>query len=318
MNGFGLFLFLLGSLVPAAATAAGSESGEHPGFVRIDHPEQYTRVAAVSDVHGMLDSLLKVLQGAKLIGPKREWTGGKTLLLVVGDSIDKGPDSLGVLDLWISLTPQAAAQGGRIIHLLGNHEQTFLDDPKNKKAKEFRAELKEKGIPKKAWEDLSLPRTRFLRTQPVYAQVGLWAFFHSGYFPEEGWDRAQARADAVIRKGAYDDAFLTSDESPLEAREWWKHKKERKRAEKRMEEAGIAGVVFGHQPGALGCRNTICAGDRGRLIKIDTGMLDRGPADGPGAVLIFSEPGELTGKNFPHVFSVGADGKMNPIPPESD
>ncbi len=80
------------------------------------------RVVVVGDVHGALQPLLSVLSAAELIDAEQRWTGGATHLVSVGDLIDRGAGSRAVLDLMRSLQNQAAAAGGRVHVLLGNHE----------------------------------------------------------------------------------------------------------------------------------------------------------------------------------------------------
>jgi len=116
------------------------------GVAEVDHPENFSRVVAISDVHGMWRNLYNLMLNTHLIDNQLHWRGGKTLLIVTGDSIDKGPDSLYVIDFWINLIPQARAVGGDVLVLLGNHEAEFLADPTNPHAAEFVAELKAKAF----------------------------------------------------------------------------------------------------------------------------------------------------------------------------
>jgi hypothetical protein len=100
----GLFL-AAGLLVAAAATAASSP-----------------RVVAVGDVHGDLAAFRGILADAGVVDASGEWIGGETVLVQVGDLIDRGPDMRGTLDFVMGLQPKAAQHGGRVIALLGNHE----------------------------------------------------------------------------------------------------------------------------------------------------------------------------------------------------
>ena len=56
-----------------------------------------------------------------------EWLGGNyTTLIQTGDQVDRGPDSLEVLELFDALTALAASSGGRAASLVGNHELMVL------------------------------------------------------------------------------------------------------------------------------------------------------------------------------------------------
>jgi TPR repeat protein len=80
------------------------------------------RVIAVGDVHGDYEQLVAVLRSASLIDQNANWAGGKTHLVQTGDIIDRGGHSRQVMDLLMKLQQQAAAAGGYVHVLLGNHE----------------------------------------------------------------------------------------------------------------------------------------------------------------------------------------------------
>ncbi len=80
------------------------------------------RVIAIGDVHGDYESFAAALRSAGLIDTDGNWAGGNTHLVQTGDIVDRGPDSRAVMDLLIKLQKQAAAAGGAVHCLLGNHE----------------------------------------------------------------------------------------------------------------------------------------------------------------------------------------------------
>lgn len=86
----------------------------------------HDRIVAVGDVHGSYEGLVTILREAALIDGANHWTGGNTLLVQVGDLLDRGADVRKVLDLLMSLEGQAASEGGRVVVLLGNHEAMNL------------------------------------------------------------------------------------------------------------------------------------------------------------------------------------------------
>src|SRR4051812_37676554 len=98
------FSFLAGAQKPTPTRFAILPSN-NIGVVQITNPEIYSRVVAISDVHGMWQNLFALLVTSHLIDENLNWLGGKTLMIVVGDFIDKGPDSLYVMDFLMNIIP---------------------------------------------------------------------------------------------------------------------------------------------------------------------------------------------------------------------
>ena len=70
----------------------------------------------IGDVHGQLGMLENLMA-------KIPWRPGKDALVFLGDYVDRGPDSKGVVDYVLSLT----AEYSKIHCILGNHEGMLLD-----------------------------------------------------------------------------------------------------------------------------------------------------------------------------------------------
>ncbi|MFH8339594.1 metallophosphoesterase [Streptomyces sp. AM6-12] len=96
-----------------AAPAAGPAAGPGPLYV-------------VGDVHGYLDELMAALREQGLIDEAGQWCAGTTRLWFLGDFTDRGPDGIGVIDLVMRLSAEAAAAGGYCKALMGNHELLLL------------------------------------------------------------------------------------------------------------------------------------------------------------------------------------------------
>ncbi|MBQ1091807.1 serine/threonine protein phosphatase [Streptomyces sp. B93] len=109
---------------PAPAPAAQPGTGPGPLYV-------------VGDVHGYLDELLAALREKGLIDAAGQWCAGTARLWFLGDFTDRGPDGIGVIDLVMRLSAEAAAAGGYCKALMGNHEllligaKRFGDTPVN-------------------------------------------------------------------------------------------------------------------------------------------------------------------------------------------
>lgn len=100
-------------LLPVAPQTAAGEEWQF---------DDVGRVVAVSDIHGAFESMVQTLINASVIDDRQRWIAGDTHLVVVGDLLDRGPDSRQVMDLLIILEGQADAAGGMVHVLVGNHE----------------------------------------------------------------------------------------------------------------------------------------------------------------------------------------------------
>jgi serine/threonine protein phosphatase 1 len=80
---------------------------------------QGLRVYAIGDVHGCLGELNRMLD---LIAADCRTTALKTRLIFLGDLVDRGPDSAGVLDRLLS----GELPGDQHRFLTGNHEEAML------------------------------------------------------------------------------------------------------------------------------------------------------------------------------------------------
>ncbi|CAL9465010.1 metallophosphoesterase [Streptomyces sp. enrichment culture] len=100
---------------PAQAPAPVVGQGPGPGPLYV-----------VGDVHGYLDELLAALREQGLIDGDGHWSAGNTRLWFLGDFTDRGPDGIGVIDLVMRLSAEAAAAGGYCKALMGNHELLLL------------------------------------------------------------------------------------------------------------------------------------------------------------------------------------------------
>lgn len=84
------------------------------------------RVVAISDIHGAYDAMVETLKHASVLAEDLSWSGGKTHLVIVGDILDRGPQSRAAMDLLMRLEGEAEAAGGMVHVLIGNHESMIL------------------------------------------------------------------------------------------------------------------------------------------------------------------------------------------------
>jgi hypothetical protein len=84
------------------------------------------RVVAISDIHGAYGPMVATLQNAGVLNGELGWSGGETHLVIVGDILDRGPESRAAMDLLMRVEGEAAIAGGKVHVLIGNHEAMNL------------------------------------------------------------------------------------------------------------------------------------------------------------------------------------------------
>ena len=318
------------TLTTAAAKTVAPDiiNAANPGVVEIRAPElaNYKRIIAISDVHGMYYEAWHLLLASGIIEmnavPDRQsgkdagllkwqpqWHGSGNLLVVVGDSIDKGPQSLEVLKLWYDLQQQTK-NNNRVVVLLGNHEAEYLADPLHKKSLTFHQELIGQGYKPDALANPAFvtqdgyPLGKFMRNLPLAARIGDWYFSHAGWMPDANamapgqteptarWTAFKEKATALVRAGKYaqlvtaagDEADSAASENegvfvPIlekkvdsKGKKWWKN--EIPTLEARLKSYGLYGSAFGHRPTAFGLEDAvgISAPQDYHLVKVDSGM----------------------------------------------
>jgi hypothetical protein len=108
--------------VPAALLAAFLLRAPLAGAQRGPISTGVERIVAVGDLHGAYDGFTAILQGIGLVDADLHWAGGRSHLVQIGDVLDRGPGARKIFDLIRRLEGEAAAAGGRVHMLIGNHE----------------------------------------------------------------------------------------------------------------------------------------------------------------------------------------------------
>ena len=129
----------------------------------------------MGDIHGQIDKMRAVLIEAELIDPEDRWLGGGVTLWFMGDYFDRGPDGIAAIDLIRSLQEQAAAAGGRVSALIGNHDvlilaaQRFGERPSGGPGGTFLSSWRYNGGEESDLTQLTPERAGWLRALPAMA-----------------------------------------------------------------------------------------------------------------------------------------------------
>lgn len=188
-------------------------------FAREPAPEETHRIYAVGDIHGradLLDQLLeKIVRDCLAVPVTRS-------LVFVGDYVDRGPDSRGVIERLLQPT-----EGFETHFLRGNHDQAmldFLDNPMSYRVwRRFgaAATLSSYGVEpppdndeaeiSRAHDELldNLPQAHidFLRNLASYVQIDDYHFVHAGVRPGVSLEEQSLEDMMWIR-----DEFLNCEE----------------------------------------------------------------------------------------------------------
>ena len=140
------------------------------------------RTIAIGDIHGCLAALRTLIDAVDL--------RPDDTLITLGDYIDRGPQSMGVVDLLIALAGRC-----RLIPLLGNHEEALLDALRDKEALRkwltlggadaLRSYGWVSGGPRRTLADwFPESHRQFFAGCRSYHETGAHIFLHAGYVPE--------------------------------------------------------------------------------------------------------------------------------------
>jgi serine/threonine protein phosphatase 1 len=129
---------------------------------------------ATTDLHGCLATFRHLLEHELHLQPTDE-------LYLLGDYVNKGPDSRGVLDYLMSLP----AEGYQIHCLRGNHDQELLDAAQGQQhltwasAADRQLTLASFGVARP--EDIPLHYLRWLQELPYQLDIPGFTLVHAGY-----------------------------------------------------------------------------------------------------------------------------------------
>jgi hypothetical protein len=269
------------------------------------------RVVAVGDVHGDYDRFVQVLQSAGVVNKKRNWSGGKTHLVQLGDVPDRGPHTRKVLDLLMKLEKQARKAGGRVHPLIGNHEaMNAYGDLRYTTPEEFgefrtidSEELRQEDKPlgfvehRHAWGPDG-KYGKWVRGNNAVVRIDDTLFVHGGISPKYVLTGAaaingQVRAELELPVPP-EDGILRDEDGPL----WYRGLAQEDGIEPHVDAVlqayGVKRIVIGHTP----TRSGIVKRFGGKVILADVGL--SAYYGGP-AVCVVVEKGEA--RQLPDVVS---------------
>ena len=143
-----------------------------------------SNIAALSDIHGQYDLLVRLLVNNNIIDSSLDWIFGKGHLVIVGDIFDRGDKVNEILWLVYKLEIQANNSGGQIHYLLGNHEYMILYNDLRYVNNKYILSAKLMNLKHYELYDEQTVIGRWLRSKPTIIKINNIIFTHGGISEE--------------------------------------------------------------------------------------------------------------------------------------
>jgi len=172
------------------------ENGHHSPAADRSPPKGGGLICAVGDIHGSLAKLQELVVRCKRIA-----AGAPLTFVFLGDYVDRGPDSAGVVRYLMELQ---ARQGERLMALRGNHEAILIDVCDGVCSADLwlsqggDATLRSFGVSRA--QDLPETTLNWFRSRPLSYDDGRRFFVHAGVNPRLPLDAQQQRDLIWIRE----------------------------------------------------------------------------------------------------------------------
>lgn len=244
------------------------------------------RMVALGDLHGDVRALAAALRVAKAVDDAGRWIGGDLVVVQTGDVLDRGDDEQEIIDWLERLEGEAAAAGGALVWLLGNHElMNAAGDLRYVTDAGFRDFADVAGLPLERFADVPErmrarvaafapalgPYARILSGQDTVVILGDTVFSHAGV--TEAWAGLLAEINRESRcflaSGSRElPRALTDPSSPVWTRDWGGAGVDCAALDRALAAVGAKRMVVGHttQPSGI---SSMCGE---RLWRIDVGL----------------------------------------------
>ena len=168
-------------------------------IVKLDM-EDYDKVWIISDIHGYHNVFLKLMDKIKLTV--------KDLLIINGDSCDRGPSSLKMYD-----TIQELIESGlNIIHTFGNHEDLMVNAiEKGELFAWYRNGGRQTVDSYKKKYDILNKHLKYIKNMPIAVDLGKYFVVHGGINPEKNIEDQIPYEMTWIRGDFIDHPLLKTD-----------------------------------------------------------------------------------------------------------
>lgn len=191
-----------------------------PCRINIEAMSDTSPLFVASDIHGHYDALVEALRGRGLVDENTKWSGGPARLWILGDLFDRGEEGVAVVRLLRRLAGQAAAEGGLVDTLIGNHEVLVLGSRRfgdasftdvDGQGRQFLHWWVLNGGFEDELGDLTEDEVKWLETRRVVHVVDRSLLVHSDTESYLDYGRSEEAVNSAVR------TILSGDEPE----EWW-------------------------------------------------------------------------------------------------
>lgn len=153
------------------------------------------RIITIGDIHGDLLALIQCLYIAKIIDLSGNWIGYNTIVIQMGDLIDKKRfndnlnncydplEEIRIIDYLNNLHSKAKKYGGSVFRIIGNHEiMNIMGDfsyvlPFHLKG------FKNETVRKYLFQPGGILARKIMKNSNAIIKIGNWVFVHAGILP---------------------------------------------------------------------------------------------------------------------------------------
>ncbi|WP_438479756.1 metallophosphoesterase [Oleiharenicola lentus] len=138
-------------------------------------------IFVMADTHGEYEICTELLMKQGVISDSLEWKFGKGHLIILGDVFDRGSRQTEIIWLIYKLEAEAAAAGGRVHFLLGNHESMVLTGDVRYLHTRYYQTASALGVT--SYQELFSKDTllgQWLRTKATVLKLGNTLYLHGG------------------------------------------------------------------------------------------------------------------------------------------
>lgn len=244
------------------------------------------RIIAIGDLHGDYKATITALQKSRLIDNKKNWIGKKTVVIQLGDQLDRGgrqtdtndeDSEFRIMNLFNKLHKQAQKVGGAVYSLIGNHELMNVMGDFSYTSKMGIKHFGGKKERYKYFRPGGKIAIKMAKNRNVIMRIGDWIFVHGGITPKIAQKYKIVEINNMMRNYLIGDEKLKNDKrfkelflnmsSLLWTRRYSENNPDCKNLIKTLEFLGAKKMVVGHTPqDYINCK---CGK---RIWRIDTGM----------------------------------------------